>query len=233
MAVILGRHGRDLALGGTVGFHVQPAHGGVDLHELAEGLVRGGTGWHLHALTHFHQGLVIFLGPGDVPAAFEYGKRPGLVRDIHLLGAQCQGHVGGTCLQALQGQIESRAARGAGILHVVDGYALDPVLAQHHLSGDGYLALQGAIGHAGIECNAEVGPGTASILQGPGEGFPRHVLQGTVRVAPEDRHGYTRYVNIAHARRTPFRLCARCPASSAPAGLFSAPCPPCCAAAMA
>ncbi|MCY1426253.1 hypothetical protein D9M71_420690 [compost metagenome] len=61
MAVVLRRNRGDLPLGGAVGLHVIAAQGGVDLHELAIGLVRLGAGWRHHAFAHADQGLVVLF----------------------------------------------------------------------------------------------------------------------------------------------------------------------------
>ena len=132
--MILGAHGRDLPLRRAVGLHVPAAHGRVDRHELAVGLVGLRARRRHDALAHPHQRRVVLLGARDVPAALEDGEGLHLVGDVHLLAAERERDVGGTGLEALHREVEARTARGAGILDVVDGNALDADLAEDDLA---------------------------------------------------------------------------------------------------
>ncbi len=210
---------------------MQSAHRRVDLHELAEGFVRGGARRHFDTLPHLYQRLVVLLGPAHIPAALEDRERLGLVGNVHFLRAQRQRHVGGTGAQALHCQVEGGTARGAGVLDVVDRDSLDADLTEHDLAGNGYLALQGTVGHARIKATPRSAPVAARIHECGAQRLPGQVFQAALQSGDRTRswryRRYTRYPWNTYS----LRLFVRCPASTAHAGPFSAPCQQCCAAA--
>ncbi|MCY1389356.1 hypothetical protein D9M71_41510 [compost metagenome] len=198
VGMVLRRHRGNLPLRGAIGTHVVPAHRSVDSHELAVGFVRLAAFGHFDPFAHLHQGLVVLFGAGNIPAGLENREGLELVGDVHLLGTDRQRHVGGAGLEALHGQVEGGTARGAGVFDVVDGNAFDADLAQYHLAGDGDLALQRAIGHAGIKGDAQVFGAAPGILQCAIERFARQVIEAAFEVSAEDGHGDAGDIDGAH-----------------------------------
>ena len=185
--VVLGAHRRDLPLRRAVGLHVPAAERRVDRHELAVRPVRLGAGRRRDAFAHLHQRGVVLLDARDVPAALEDREGLRLVGNVHLLGADGERHVRGAGLEALHREIERRAARGAGVLDVVDGDALDADLAEDDLAGDRDLSLQRAVGHARVVGDADLRRRAAGVREGADAAPRRRGRRGCARGAGRTR----------------------------------------------
>ncbi len=199
MRVILGRHGCDLPLGGPVGVHVVAAQRGVDGHEAAVRLVRLAAWRRRDAGAHGHQRREVFLRARDIPARFEQRECLGFLGDVHLLRAERQRHVAGAGFQALQRQVHGGAARGAGIFHIEDGDAFNADLGKHDLAGNRNLALQRAVGHAGVVGRTNVGTVAAGVLKRAVQRLARQIVERACCVAPKHRHGDAGDIELFHS----------------------------------
>ena len=196
--MILGAHGGDLPLRGAKSLHVPAAHGGVDGHELAVGPV-GLRAWRRRdAFAHLHQRGVGLLDPRDVPAALEDGEGLRLVGNVHFLGAEGERHVGRAGLEALHREVERGTPRRAGILDVVDRYALDTDLAEHDLAGNRDLPLQRTVGDARVVGDADLRRGASGVGERTAQRLAGQVVQAAVGMTAEHRHGDAGDIDLGH-----------------------------------
>jgi len=201
--VVLGGHGRNLALCGAEGLHVQARQPGIDIHEHTVRAFRPRARWLRHAVSHRHQGIAVGLRGMHIPGTVKGAEHARLVGGEHFLGPDGEHDVGGAGAHIVHGEMEGRGGRGASVFHIHHRDPRQPAGTQRNLAAHHVLTFHVPLHAVAKEGRLNVRSACSGILQHTLEGLGGERFEGSFQMLAERRHADTGHKYIAHGERPP------------------------------